>query len=611
MTAHAIDSPTTLTFTGERMVPHASDIFTELFHWQRYLFFRPWYEGRRIVDAASGEGYGTNYAANFASDAIGIEIAGDAIAHARAKYARSRSPLHILSETPTPVRELTGPPPPGTNIRQGEARFVQGDVCEYDYSDADLVISFETIEHLEDPTAFLEALKTCPGTIVISTPNRETYSLGNEAGDKPLNPFHTIEWSCSEFVDLIRTQFPDRSVEFLSQQATWPGTIREGVDENCAYIIAVIRSNENAAETATPRNSTENAAETATPRNSTENAAETATPRWPRLGISVPTHNGSLRCRDLVVGMTRYYPGDIHFAIVDNASRHEEALALDQLHADFPFHVDVLHLTGNVGYGIGANTGLDFLWQQEWFDFFCVSNDDVIPAVDCLAQLVSAMKELEKGGHKPGVIGPVTNSISGAQKVDIGNYQSYSQMIDFAELWHRDHHSIGTQVNQLRGLFMLIHPDCLSDLGGFDPVFGIGNFEDDDYNLRTRLAGYTIWIAEGAFLHHAGSSTFSEMKVDYEASITRNMQLICEKWGFASFNEFLTIQEKPENVNLYVPLRSSIDMSGYVITLGTGEHVDLIRQASDVEFAAYIHNRLKGRPREDRVAIIQVLEKAS
>ncbi|HTQ08522.1 MAG TPA: glycosyltransferase, partial [Fimbriimonadaceae bacterium] len=449
------------------------------------------------------------------------------------------------------------------------------------------VLSFETIEHLENPETFLKALKSCPGTIAISTPNRETYSLGNEATDKPLNPFHTIEWSCSEFVDLIRSHFTGRKVEFLSQQAAWPGTIRPGVDENCAFIIAVIGPIAKNLKAALP------------------------IPAWPRLGVSVPTHNGSIRCRDLVVGMTRYYPGDLKFAIVDNASRHVEALALDQLHQDFATHVDVLHLTGNVGYGIGANTGLDFLWQQEWFDYFCVSNDDVLPAVDCLSQMVCAMKELDEGGHKPGVIGPVTNSISGAQKVDVGLYQSYAQMIDFAELWHRDHHSIVTQVNQLRGLFMLIHPDCLSAIGGFDPLFGIGNFEDDDYNLRTRFAGFTTWIAEGAFLHHAGSSTFGEMKVDYEASITRNLQLICEKWGFADFNEFVTISEKPKDVKLYVPLRSSIDMSGYVITLGTGEHIDLIRQASDVEFAAYIHNRMQGRPREERIAIIELLEKTA
>lgn len=546
MTAHAIQSPTPLTFTGERMVPHASDVATELFHWQRYLFFRPWYEGKKVVDAASGEGYGVNYASNFATEAVGIDLADDAIAHARSKY-----------------------PKPS---------FVKGDVCAYDYSDADLVISFETIEHLPDPTAFLKALSACKGDIVISTPNRHTHSPGNDLGDQPLNHFHTIEWTPTEFAKLIEENFPGRTVQFLSQQATWPGTIREGLDDNAMYVIAVI--------------------------------GDSSLPQWPRLGIAVPTHNGSARCRTFVVQATRYYPGEIEFAIVNNGSRLEETEALKKLQQDFRSQVHLLNLTNNIGYGIGANTGLDYLWQDGWFDYFCVSNDDVVPAVDCLPQLVSAMAELEESGVNPGVIGPVSNNISRNQLVDIGEYSTYAEMIDRAELWHRDHHSVGTQVSQLRGLFMLISPACMSDIGGFDPRFGIGNFEDDDHNLRCRLAGYTLWIAEGAFLHHTGSSTFDEMKVDYDANIQRNLQLICEKWGFADFAEFLTLEQKPENIELFVPLSASIEPSGYTIS-HHGEVIDLIRQASDVEFAAYIHNRLQSRGREARLAIIEALEKAA
>ena len=75
-------------------------------------------------------------------------------------------------------------------------------------------------------------------------------------------------------------------------------------------------------------------------------------------------------------------------------SKPEESAALDQLHDDFPTQVHVVHLVDNVGYGIGANTGINCLWQDGWFDYFCVSNDDVIPAVDCLPQLVRSTEEL-------------------------------------------------------------------------------------------------------------------------------------------------------------------------------------------------------------------------
>ena len=230
--ATALNRPP-LAWTGERMIPCQSAVATEMFHWQRYLYFRPWYEGRAVVDAASGEGYGIAYAGVFAKSATGIDASGEAISHARSTYQT--------------------------------ADFKVGDVSTYDYSEAELVLSFETIEHLEDPRAFLSSLKTCKGTIVISTPNRKTHSPGNRLEDKPLNPFHTVEWTPSEFADLVLAHFPTREVRFLSQEARWPGLIREGIDDNAMYCIAVIGGDE--------------------------------LPKWPRVGISIPTMSAG-RARD-------------------------------------------------------------------------------------------------------------------------------------------------------------------------------------------------------------------------------------------------------------------------------------------------------------------------
>src|SRR5687768_8932890 len=81
-----IAPPSVMPWTGERMVPNLSDVATELFHWQRYLFFRPWYVGKKVVDAASGEGYGANYASVFAEKVVGIDIAKDAVEHAGVRY---------------------------------------------------------------------------------------------------------------------------------------------------------------------------------------------------------------------------------------------------------------------------------------------------------------------------------------------------------------------------------------------------------------------------------------------------------------------------------------------------------------------------------------------
>jgi GT2 family glycosyltransferase len=526
------------------MIPHEADPATELFHWQRYLYFRPWYVDAKVIDAASGEGYGLGYAATFAKQAEGFDIAPDAVRHARSRYPHSA--------------------------------FNVADVCNVDYSDADLVTSFETIEHLPDPRKFLKALSACKGRIVISTPNRDNHSPGNKLSDKPFNQYHTIEWTPEEFAELIRSEFPDRQVRFLSQENRWPGLVREGLDSGAKYTIAVIGDGE--------------------------------LPKWPRIGLSMPTCNQAQRVHEAIYSLGKFYPGEIEFAVVANGSTPETIAKLKEIEADIPHVVRIFENSRNLGYGQGANRGIEELWTTKWYDLFGVINDDVLPAVDCVCQMVAAITELDAAGQKPGLIGPVSNSVNGRQQVDIGNFASYKEMVYLAELYHRDHHSSATQVNQLRGLFFLMTPECLNEIGGFDPRFGLGNFEDDDLNVRARLAGYTIWIADGAFLYHVGSSTFRALGLDYTANITRNLGLLIDKWGVSSLNEALTLNEMPADVSLFIPLTAKLPSSNYSITINK-ETIDLVHQASDAEFATYLAGVLRDRPRADRLALLEAIGK--
>jgi 2-polyprenyl-3-methyl-5-hydroxy-6-metoxy-1,4-benzoquinol methylase len=156
----------------ERIVPDETEPGIVAIHLKRYEFARPLCSGKDVLDAACGVGYGTAYLAESARRAVGVDVDGDAIAYARERYARAN------------------------------VEFVQQDLAELDFPDAsfDVVCSFETIEHLGGPEAFLAhaaRLLRPEGVFVVSTPRAE------ETTSTPENPFHTVELSLADFEALL------------------------------------------------------------------------------------------------------------------------------------------------------------------------------------------------------------------------------------------------------------------------------------------------------------------------------------------------------------------------------------------------------------------------
>lgn len=189
-------APPVLPFTGERYTPEcALEIATE--HWHRYAFARALAPGRRVLDAACGEGYGSALLARAGADVLGLDIGEDAVAHARARYDG-----------------IAG------------LRFEQADATALDaYPDAsfDLVVSFETLEHVHAQERLLDGfarLLAPGGLLLVSTPDRHTYT--DLTGE--VNPHHVRELYRDEFEALLAARFPARRLygqKNLFQSVLW------------------------------------------------------------------------------------------------------------------------------------------------------------------------------------------------------------------------------------------------------------------------------------------------------------------------------------------------------------------------------------------------------
>ncbi|NCT66769.1 MAG: class I SAM-dependent methyltransferase [Rhodanobacteraceae bacterium] len=187
--------PDALPFTGERFTPECvREIWYEHFH--RYAFARRLAAGKRVLDAACGEGYGSALLAEVAAEVTGVDIDAASVAHARARYA--------------------GKP---------NLRYERADAARLPFADRtfDLVVSFETLEHLaaqQELLAGFARVLADDGVLVISSPDKRTYS--ELAGFR--NEFHVRELYREELLDLLRPHFGAVRLygqKLLFQSALW------------------------------------------------------------------------------------------------------------------------------------------------------------------------------------------------------------------------------------------------------------------------------------------------------------------------------------------------------------------------------------------------------
>jgi 2-polyprenyl-3-methyl-5-hydroxy-6-metoxy-1,4-benzoquinol methylase len=179
-----------LDYTGERMVPEKAEWGTFWEHVYRYRFARQYVFGKDVLDIACGEGYGSAALAKAgASRVIGVDIDDTVCRHANRKYG-IEAVCGSAESIPLPDKSV------------------------------DVVVSFETIEHIPDPRLFLRECRRVlrsGGQLVISTPNKAVYS-----GKGQHNPFHCSELTESEFLGILREQF--ENIRLFSQcirSAAW------------------------------------------------------------------------------------------------------------------------------------------------------------------------------------------------------------------------------------------------------------------------------------------------------------------------------------------------------------------------------------------------------
>jgi SAM-dependent methyltransferase len=167
-----------LQLTGERTLP---DVPEENYWFRRHLAVYEWIAaragGRRVVDLACGEGYGSAVLARTARSVVGVDANPEAFAHAQAKYTAANLSF-------------------------------ERNMVELWVGDVDCVVFLQTIEHVPDPDGVLEHVRDLigPGGVAyVSTPN--VLTLAPKGAERSGNPWHVREYRPQEYRELCERHF--------------------------------------------------------------------------------------------------------------------------------------------------------------------------------------------------------------------------------------------------------------------------------------------------------------------------------------------------------------------------------------------------------------------
>lgn len=164
------------------------------------------HKNSKIVDIACGVGYGSNILAKAGLEVVGMDIDAEAVAYARKHYAHPR------------------------------ARFqVQDGSAPAELGKFDVAITFETIEHIEDPRPLLRSLRAAAPTLLASVPNEDVFPYGNGIA------YHFRHYTPGEFEALLNETGWD-VVEWYGQE-TAESEVEKGVMGR-TIIAACIRGDE-------------------------------------------------------------------------------------------------------------------------------------------------------------------------------------------------------------------------------------------------------------------------------------------------------------------------------------------------------------------------------
>jgi GT2 family glycosyltransferase/trans-aconitate methyltransferase len=238
-------------------------------------------------------------------------------------------------------------------------------------------------------------------------------------------------------------------------------------------------------------------------------------------GVSVLISNVSAveYLKQIVESIRECTEGDYKIYCIDNNSKDG---SVEYLRAQD----DILHIESTKILSFARSYNMLMTIAPD--DYICLVNNDIVVTPEWNKRLTNHFNM-----HSDlGLIGPVSNFASGLQIKNDIKYKSKSELYNEAEKIY--HEGLGGLrfCDRVAFFCVILKRELLVKVGFLDERFDPGNFEDDDYCLRTKKAGLKIAYCSDVFVHHYGSVTFKKRNLDYNRILQEQKNVFYAKWKY-------------------------------------------------------------------------------
>lgn len=210
----------------------------------------------------------------------------------------------------------------------------------------------------------------------------------------------------------------------------------------------------------------------------------------PNVAVIVLNWNGWKDTLECLSSLEKLDYPNYEMVVVDNGSTDRSE---DKIREAYP-GVSLIETGTNLGFAGGNNVGVSYALQHG-ADYVWLLNNDTVADESCLARMV----ELAEADSSVGAVGSVLYEMH--EKDSIQTYGGGRVLLWMGITRYFTSPVPDEDVHYLTGASLLVRREALEDVGFLDDRFFM-YWEDTDYGLRLRKAGWKLAVAPEAKLWH-------------------------------------------------------------------------------------------------------------